>query len=104
MLNFVSEEQKKALRKIKHVSTAVKAVIYGGNIGGPLYASQFHYDVKTYNMYEALCYVSSYESQGKYAPDTASKAVNAALAPEDKSEENDEENPPPITGAWTAGY
>lgn len=76
---FVSPEQKKILRKIKVVSSGVKAIVYGGNLAGLAATIQFNSDVRLYGMYEALLYVEGYEEQGMYQKGTADKALTEAL-------------------------
>lgn len=82
-----TNEQKKLLRKIRTVSPAVKAAVYGGNIGGPGPTIQFNSDVRLYSLWEALLYVEGYESDGHYSEGTASRAVNAGLQPDEDEQE-----------------
>lgn len=70
---------RKALRKIKTVPIAVKAIIYTNNQNGPKQVVQFHQDVTYYNLYEALLYVESYEARGYFLLGTAQLAADAAL-------------------------
>lgn len=78
-MNHITPEQKRQLRKIKTVSSAVKAIVYGGNKDGMPMSVQFNRDVVLYGMYEALLYVEGYEAEGKYEAGTADKAATAAL-------------------------
>lgn len=82
----ISQKQKQKLRKLKTVTSAVKAVVYGGNLAGPAMASQFNSDVRLYGMYEALLYVHNYEKENHYKPGTASEAINAALTVDEDNE------------------
>lgn len=72
------EPVKALLRKKRDVPGSVKAIIYQGNRSGPAVTMQFHQDVATYGLWEALLYVEGYEGHGEYAPGTASLALNAA--------------------------
>lgn len=73
-----TSEQKAKLRKVKILSSKVKAVIYGGNTGGPAMTVQFNSDLGVYGLWEALLYVEGYEGEG-YKPGTAQKAFEAAI-------------------------
>ncbi len=98
--NLVNPEEKKFLRKIRKVPEAVKAAIYGGNLGAADMAMQFHDDVRVYGLYEALLYVERYEQQGKYKPGTAVAALNAAKIP---NEDPEYEAPPDNRPGWSSG-
>ena len=97
--DLVTPAEKRVLRKIRNVSSAVKAVVYGGCLAGPMMASQFNNDVRVYGLYEALLYVERYEEEGKYEKGTAMKGLNAAKIPDE-----DQENPPPLDQrpGWSA--
>jgi hypothetical protein len=77
--SLVTDAQRKALRKIKTLPDVVKVIVYGGNIGGPAMTVQFDYDLRTYNLWEALLYVEGYEPS-KYIFGTAAEATKAAIA------------------------
>jgi hypothetical protein len=70
------ESIKKLLRKSKKLPACMKAALYAGCLK-PEVAIQLNEDVITYNVYEALLYVESYEQGGCYAPGTAQKAMDA---------------------------
>ena len=62
------------LRKVKTVPAKVKAAVYAG-CKDPGAAVQFQQDVATYNLWEALLYVESYEADGFFAKGTAANAI-----------------------------
>lgn len=80
---LATEEQKNKLRKMKTLPLAVKAAVYGGNIGGPGATMQFNSDIRIYNLWEALLYVEGYETGAAggpyYKPGTALSGFKAAL-------------------------
>lgn len=65
------------LRKMKKLPLKVKAVVYGGNIGGAGMTMQFNRDIQVYGLWEALLYVEGYEKDGMYRKGTAVKAWEA---------------------------
>ena len=75
-----TNDQKKALRRHKkiHGIDDVRHTLVKGCIDREAYM-QFPYDVRVYGLWEALLYAESYETEGKYAPGTAQKALDAAI-------------------------
>lgn len=63
------------LRRIKTLPLSVKAIVYGGNLGGPDAAVQFNRDLRLYGLWEALLYVEGYEEDGVYTKGTAQSAL-----------------------------
>jgi hypothetical protein len=91
MLNC-SEADKKKLRKIKLASpvtdaarnTLVQGIAKPGLSGAYI---QFGRDVQVYGLWEALLYAHGYEESGEFKAGSAQKALNAALAELNKTEE-----------------
>lgn len=73
-------EQKRILRKTKRLPGRVKAIVYGGNLGGPALAMQFNRDISLYGLWEALLYLEGYEAEGKVMKGTTERALEAALS------------------------
>jgi hypothetical protein len=67
------------LRKVKTVPAKVKAAVYAG-CSDPGAAVQFQQDVATYNLWEALLYVESYEKDGFFTTGTAAAAIATVKA------------------------
>jgi hypothetical protein len=70
----IPEAVKVKYRKVKIVPVKVKAAVYGG-CKDPGATIQFHQDVQTYGLYEALLYVENMEEQGLFAKGTAQQAA-----------------------------
>jgi len=69
---------KHRLRKSHKVPCAMKAAIYKGCTSMEA-AVQFNSDVVTYNTFEALLFVESYEKDGFFAPGTAKAAMDTFI-------------------------
>jgi hypothetical protein len=67
------------LRKLKAVPAKIKAAVYAG-CKDPGASMQFASDVATYNVWEALLYVESYEKDGFFATGTAAAAIATVKA------------------------
>lgn len=67
------------LRKLKTVPVKIKSAVYSG-CSDPAGTMQFAQDVATYNVWEALLYVESYEKDGLFAAGTAAKAIATVKA------------------------
>jgi hypothetical protein len=72
-------EHRPALRKIRTLPRAIKAVLYPGNKAGPAMSSQLNTDIQLYGLWEALLYVASYEERGQYVAGTTERACVATL-------------------------
>ena len=64
------------MRKVKTLPACIKAELLKGCKDQMAYV-QFHQDLATYGLWEAMLYVEGYEGDGKYAEGTAHNCMDA---------------------------